>query len=123
VGIFCRRLKSSVGQAGLERVAEVPLNQHIQRTVEQEFAKPVDQRQRDLSDLLFGVSSLFREGFLGKPFGPTMFRSALAKGTKYGVALSHGGQSTTLSEMSLSAMSDNVCRQLQIRTLLRPDTN
>ena len=27
-------------------------------TVEQEFAKPVDQRQRDLSDLLFGVSSL-----------------------------------------------------------------
>ena len=46
------------GVERLERVAEVPLNQHIQRTVEQEFAKPVDQSQRDLGDLLFGVSSL-----------------------------------------------------------------
>src|SRR6266446_9498419 len=42
----------------LECIADVPLNQHIQRTVEQEFANPVDQRQRNLSYLLFGVSSL-----------------------------------------------------------------
>jgi hypothetical protein len=37
----------------------VPLNQHVQRTVEQEFAETVDQRQRNLGDLFFGVPGLF----------------------------------------------------------------
>ena len=46
------------GLERLEGVADVPLNEHIERTVEQEFAKPVDQRQRNLGNLLFGVSRL-----------------------------------------------------------------
>ena len=43
----------------LERVADVPLNQHVERAVEQKLTKPVDQRQRNLGDLFFGVPSLF----------------------------------------------------------------
>lgn len=47
------------GLEQLERVAQVPLNQHVERAVEQEFAESVDQRQRQPGDLLFGVSGLF----------------------------------------------------------------
>ena len=47
------------GLERLESVAQVSLNQHIERTIEQKLTKPVDQRQRDLGDLFFGVPGLF----------------------------------------------------------------
>jgi hypothetical protein len=34
------------------------LDEHVERAVEQEFAKSVDECQRQLGDLLFGVSGL-----------------------------------------------------------------
>jgi hypothetical protein len=42
-----------------ERVAQVSLNQHIERAIKQKLTKPADQRQRNLGDLFFGVSGLF----------------------------------------------------------------
>jgi hypothetical protein len=36
----------------------MPLNEHVEWTVEQKFAKPADKRPRDLGNLPLGVSSL-----------------------------------------------------------------
>ncbi len=47
------------GLERLERVPEMPLNQHVQRTVEHEFAEAIDQRQRQLGDFLLRVAGLF----------------------------------------------------------------
>ena len=46
------------GLEQLECVTQVALDEHVERAVEQEFAKPVDQCQRQPGDLLFGVSRL-----------------------------------------------------------------
>jgi hypothetical protein len=47
------------GLKQLERVTEVPLNQHVERAVEQEFAESVDEGQRQPGDFLLRVASLF----------------------------------------------------------------
>ena len=46
------------GLERLERGAQVALDEHVERAVEQEFTQPVDERQRQAGDLLFGVSGL-----------------------------------------------------------------
>jgi hypothetical protein len=62
----------------------------------------------DVAEIRAVEVSFFCERFLGKPFGSPMFRYALAERTEDWVTLSHGPYFTTLSEMSLSVMSDNV---------------
>jgi hypothetical protein len=37
----------------------VALDKHVERAVEQEFAKPVDQRQRQPGDFLLRIAGLF----------------------------------------------------------------
>ena len=47
------------GLEQFERVAQVALDEHVERAVEQEFAKPVDQCQRQPGDFLLRVAGLF----------------------------------------------------------------
>jgi hypothetical protein len=46
------------GLEGFEGGVQVTLDEHVERTVEQEFAQSVDECQRQPGDLLFGVSGL-----------------------------------------------------------------